>query len=221
MAQPSKNATTIITDFELQVNDITELSSDEELRILNRKYIKLCSDRQWEFLKKNVTGALSQDANGYFIAVPADFNFFSENNNYTDNTIGTENNAAPRVVFLVSGTTLVPYQVINYSDRRQYVNRTGYVYLDPSSNQIRFTGQAAPQFLNYDFDYIKVPPLLGVNDFPLFPGQFHDILVFGMATDNDVLQLSPRAQSYQVDNQQKYDDYFQDLCFWNSQFMNN
>ncbi len=42
----------IITNFETQVDDMTELSSVEELTLLNKIYKKICVDRPWEFLKR-------------------------------------------------------------------------------------------------------------------------------------------------------------------------
>ncbi len=223
MAQPSKTATQIITDFELQVNDITELSSSEELALLNRVYIKTCNGQPYEFLKKQASGTFSTDANGAFITLPSDFDFFPINNEYTDNSISVENNADAKVVFLLNGTAYVPYQVINFSDRRQYQNRTGFVYVDMANSLIRFTGGSGniPPYTQYEFDYIKVPPLLAVGDYPLIPGKFHDMLTFKMATENDVLQLSPKAQSMQEENEEKYQEYVLDLQYWNSQFYNS
>lgn len=230
MAQPQLTAEQIIENFELQVNDITELSSSEELDLLNRVYIKTCADRDYEFLKKEANGAISTDANGAFIQLPTDFSHIPINNNYTDNSIGSDNNAAPKVIFILNGTSLIPYQVINWSDRKQYANRSGFVYVDFTSNLVtfpngilRFTGGTGgiPQFTSYTYDYIKVPPLLAAGDYPLMPGKFHYMFQFKMATENDVLQLSPKAQSFQVDNEEKYQEYKEDLDFWNAQFFQN
>lgn len=230
MAQPAKTAEDIIVSFELQVNDITELSSDEELEILNRVYLQTCNDRDYEFLKKEASGSISTDANGAFITLPTDFSHIPVNNNYTDNSIGIDNNAAPKVIFIVNGNTLLPYQVINWSDRRQYIGRSGYAYVDLTYNLttypngiLRFTGGTAgiPPYTSYTYDYIKVPPLLAVGDYPLMPGKFHDMLVFKMATENDVLQLSPKATSMQQDNEARYQQWKMDLDFWNSQFYNS
>lgn len=222
MSQPSLTAQQIITNFELQVSDITELSSSEELMLLNRLYQTVCRDRPWEFLKTAATGSILSDANGYYIPVPADFGYFVENNEFTDNSMGVNNNAAPKVIFIVTSSgAYVPYQIINFSDRRQYVNRSGFAYYDAGSNAIRFTGSPVITGTTFEFDYIKVPPSLGVNDSPLFPGRFHDMLVFAMAADNEILQLSPKATSYAPDNQAKYAAYLLDMQYWNAQLQLN
>jgi hypothetical protein len=233
MPQPSLTAEQIIEAFELQVNDITELADQEELDLLNRVYQRLYTDRDWEFAKKTVSGNYLTDANGAFIPLPADFSHIPINNEYTDNSIGVDNNAAPKVIFMIQSgaqSTYTPFQVINWSDRRQYVNRSGFVYVDLNFNLttypqgiLRFTGGPSyvPPYTAYEYDYICVPPLLALTDTPLFPGKFHNILQFKMATENDVLQLSPKATSFQVDNEAKYQEYLLDLQFWNSNFYQN
>lgn len=208
-------ASEIITAFELQVADVTELSSTEELALLNKKYQKVCNQRSWEFLKTPASGSILQDATGYYITAPTDFNSFIENNQYTDNSIGVQNNAAPKVIFVLSSSgAYQPYQIINFSDRRQYVNRNGFAYYDAVNAVIRFTGP--PTGTTYEFDYIKVPAKLTLSDYPIFPGQFHDMLVYAMATDNDILQLSPKATSYAAENQAKYQSDFDDMVYWNA-----
>lgn len=222
MAQPSKTAQQIITDFELQVSDVTELSSSEELALLNRLYQKICLDKPWEFLKTAASGIILSDAIGYYIVVPVDFAYFANNNGTTDNSIGIYNNADTKVIFVITTSgAYQPYQIINFSDRRQYLNRTGYAYYDAANNIIRFTGAVAPIGTSYEFDYIKVPALLAIGDTPVFPGRFHDILQFAMAVDNEILQLSPKATSYAPDNQAKYDSYFSDMTWWNSTLILN
>lgn len=219
MAQPKLTAAEIITAFELQVNDITELSSAEELALLNRIYQKLCSYKPWEILKVSASGVVLTDATGSYITAPTDFAFFIENNMYTDNSIGVSNNAAPKVIFIIQNGAYQPYQIINFSDRRQYYNRSGFAYYDAVNNIIRFT--AAPVGTSYEFDYIKVPANLTLTDYPVFPGQFHPIFQFGMAVDNEILQLSPKATSYATENNGKYASYLSDIEYWNAQLLLN
>jgi hypothetical protein len=202
----------IITGFELQVSDTTELSSSEELIVANRVYTKICNNRPWEWLKTSSAGSVLQDANGYYISTPTDFAFFIENNSYTQNNIAVNNNTSPKVVFI--GTNYTPYQVINYSDRRQYRNQSGYVYYDAASNAIRFTG--TPEALIYEFDYIKVPPALILGASPIFPARFHDVIIYGMAVDDQIIQLSPKASSYAAENQAKYQSCLDDMIYWNA-----
>ena len=204
----------IITTFELQVNDITELSAAEELALANRVYYRVCRAKVWEFLKTNVSGSLLSDANGYYITIPDDFAFFVINNESTDNSVGISNNASPKVVFI--GSNYQPYQVVNFSDRRQYRLRDGFCYLDLANSQIRFfTTPSAGT--TYDFDYIKVPTALTTSTSPVFRSDFHDIISIGMAVENDVLQLSDKAKSYKQENQNLYDGFMSDMEYYNAQ----
>lgn len=211
-------ATEIITTFELIVNDVTELSTSEELALLNRIYSKICTERPWEFLKTSATGTMSgSGVDGMYITLPSDFSFFSENYQYTDNTISPQNNASPRVIFV--GTAYSPYFLVNYSDRRQYLGSTGYAYLDLANSKIVFTG--TPVSSTYSYDYIKVPTALVGATSPVFPSRFHDMIAFGMASENDILQLSPKATSYAQENQSKYNSYLVDMAYWNSNLILN
>lgn len=208
---------TIITQFELQVSDVTELSTSEEYVIANRVYNKICNFRPWEFLKKEASGTLSSDANGYYITVPEDFAYFTENNQETNNTVSPQNNANPKVIFI--GTNYDPYQIVNWSDRRQYLNKTNIAYLDLANSKIRVLGPTSA--LTYEFDYIKVPTTLTTTLSPIFPARFHEIMVYGMAVDDSILQLSPKATSYAPENQLKYQGILDDMSYWNSQLINN
>lgn len=202
----------IILGFELQVSDTTELSEAEEYLVANRVYNKICNDRPWEFLKTSVSGTMSSDADGYFITPPADFALFSENFGYSQNNDAPQNNTTPKVIFV--GTNYTPYTIINFSDRRQYRTFKGYAYLDVASNKIRFT--STPESTTYEFDYIKVPPALTTGTSPIFPDRFHDIMIYGMAVDDQIIQLSPKATSYAAENQSKYQSMLSDLRYWNA-----
>lgn len=211
-------ATQIITKFELQVADVTELSTSEELILLNRIYQRVCSDRPWEFLKKTATGTMSgSGVDGFYITLPSDFAFFYENLNWTDNSYSTEINQSPKVIFVGSSNT--PYPIVNFSDRRQYLGKTGYAYLDLANSKIYFTG--IPTSTTYSMDYIKVPATLTAGDSPVIPERFEDVLVYGMATENEVLQLSDKAKSYAPENAGLYQSYLDDMALWNANLQNN
>lgn len=216
MALPKKTAEEIIQTFELQVNDVTELSSDEELKLLNRVYMRLCTCRPWEILKTSVSGAILSDTEGYYITKPEDFLFFVENNQTTQNNDTVDNNASPKVVFI--GTQFTPFQIVNYSDRRQYRNGGNYAYIDLGQNKIRLIG--TPLELIYEFDYYKMPALLTITDYPVFPGTFHDMFSYAMASENDILQLSDKARAYLKENQAKYDEDVLNLKYWNANLLN-
>lgn len=205
----------LILGFELQVSDTTELSNSEEYIVANRVYNKICNDRPWEWLKASITGTILSDATGHYITPPADFAFFVENYSHSQNNYATQVNTAPKVIFV--GTNYVPYTIINFSDRRQYRNQGGFAYYDVVNNQIRFT--YTPVATTYEFDYIKAPVALVTGASPIFPARFHDIIIYGMATDDIIIQLSPKATSYAAENQAKYQSILEDLRYYNSQLI--
>lgn len=212
----------IITKFELQVSDLTELSSAEELDLLNDKAQDVAMERPWETLKKKATGALAYDSSVamWYITKPTDFSFFCENNSYTDNSLPIENNAAPRVIFV--GVNYSPYQIINFSDRQQYRNQSNVCYLDLEAGKIYFPAAPADTSF-YQFDYIKLPPLMtATTETPdWLPNRFRKMLAFAMAVDDDILQKSPKAQSYAPENRAKYQDTLARMNFWNDQHYQN
>ena len=207
-------AAEIIAKFELYVDDSTELSAGEELDLLNKMYQKVCSDRPYEFLRKVATG--TQSTSVPYVSLPADFGYFAENNTYTDNSVSIDNNAAPKVVFIVKSGAYTPYQIVNFSDRRQYDNQEGYAYLDIANSRLCFTKQPTTAY-NYEFDYIAFPATLTLTDTPSFPARFHDVLVHLMAADSMIIQMFPKAQSYAAENQAKANSIMADMQYYNAQ----
>lgn len=206
----------IISMFELQVDDVTELSSVAELAVLNRVYFRVCGNRPWEFLKTNATGNITVNGVMAEITLPSDFSYFYENYQYTDNAISTQINQAPKVVYV--GTNRTPFHIVNYSDRNQYVNHGNVCYLDITNNKVVFP--KVPQQLTYSLDYIKVPAKITTSTSPIFPERFQDMLAFGMAVQNDIMQLSPKAKSYAGENKILHDELLSEMALWNSNLQN-
>lgn len=204
----------IITSFELEVNDMTELSSSEELLILNRVYKRICLT-PYEFLKTNATGNIQSDATSSYITLPSDFRYLSNNGDFSEQNMSYDENLKFRIVYL--GPEYSRYKVINYSDRLQYRNQTGYCYLDLGGNKIRFCN--TPTQTTYSFDYIKTPPTLTTADAPLWPEDFDVVIVYGMAQENEVLQRSDKARSYKDDYEVKYQQALRDLKLYNAQMI--
>ncbi len=206
------NAEDIITTFELQVDDTTELSTSEELLILNRIYKRILSSRPWEFLKKTATGTILQDSVGYYITLPTDYQYIAENATYTDNTMEWQGNAVPKIIFV--GSQFTPIRIVNFSDRRQYRNRNNVAYVSLSENKIRFTNN--PNETTYEFDYIYMPANLTISDEPVFPTQFRQFMAYGMAAENDILQISEKARSYRIENEARYTLDLRNMEYWNA-----
>jgi hypothetical protein len=207
----------IISNFELYVDDMTELSTSEELSLLNKILRKIWISRPWEFAKKSVSGSIS----GLEITLPTDFAYLYPNYNYTDNAIGTSTNSSPVVIYV--GSEYNPIKVINYSDRRRYYNQSGYAYIDSARSKLVFTVQ--PTESTYEFDYIYVPAtLIAGEDLPV-PIGFNDALshaiYHGMAVDDMIIQLFDKAKSYARENEAKYNSYIADLAYMNANLLMN
>lgn len=203
----------IINAFELYVDDTTELSSTEELALLNKVYRKVLTNRPWEFLKSE----WSTTTNGTTsITLPSDFSYFIENQNYTDNSMGFDDNKSPKAIFINN----VPYRLVNWSDRRQYTNNNNVCYVDVKNGVLKFP--VAPTIgLTLSGDYIYKPSNLTLATSPVFPDDFHPMLYHAMAVDDMIIQLFDKARSYQKENEAKYTSYLQDLAYYNSNLVNN
>lgn len=208
----------IIAQFEQYVDDLTELSTTQELILLNKIYHKICDLRPWEFLKKEKTGTMTTTTT---IAFPDDFSHLLENFNYTDNSISTEINSKPCVVFISSngGSTYNPFRVVNWSDRRQYVNTNGVCYIDYAASVITFPYAQSSGAL-YNFDYKSVPTNLTTGTSPVFPDRFQHAIYHGMAVDDMIIQLFDKARSYAKENQGAYKDYVDSMALWNANLQN-
>ena len=193
------NTSHIIQKFELFVGDETELSSAEELDLLQKIYNQVLESHEWEFLKKEASGTVSTSLD--YLSAPADFASFIKN--YDDK----------RVVYI--GSNYEPYYVIPYNERRMYRNQSGFVYFDARQDRITFTKQPTVAD-SYEFDYIYVPSALDTTSSnPVFPVRFWDILYHGMCVDNDIIQMSEKARSYQRENQTRYDQLLSNMKYWN------
>lgn len=186
----------ILTKFETQVDDSTELSDQEELDLANDIYTEIQNDRPWEWLKATFTGVTSISVP--YVALPVDFKEIIANQ-------------CNQSVVLV-GASLKPYIVIPWSARRDHVNQDGYCYIDIPNQRLYFTFQpvaAEP----IEFDYIMIAPELDlVSSDPLFRAGFHKIIAFGMASDDSIIKQSDKAKSYQKDNLNRYQDILSDMA---------
>lgn len=201
----------IIDDiFHLHVDDTTELSDEEELKLANRVYQAIAAKRPWEFLRTEKSGFLS--ASVPYIDLPDDFLYFAENNNYSEDTFAVDSDTPSKVIYV--GDNYDPYKIVNFADRRKYRNNSNTAYADIAAGKIYFTVQPADAY-RYDFDYIAKPADLTADSEPVFPIR-HDIIGYGMAVDGFLIQLFPKNQSYAAENQAKFMEAMADLEFYNA-----
>lgn len=207
----------VISKFETYVDDATELSSQQELDLVQKIFNKVWTAKPWEFAKSSASGSYALTTPN--IPIPQDFSNFLENDQASDNTREVNNNASPKVVFI--GSNYQPFQVVNWSARRKYRNRTGFLYLDLPNDAISFT--CLPVAIDtYEFDYKTTAPTLVLDDeIPGIPSDFHDMLYHGMAVDDEIILRFPRANAYAPDNQAQYNAYFAALAQWNASLQND
>jgi len=200
----------IITRFHLQYDDMSELSTQEESDLFDQIYTKVCTDRPWEFTRKVATG--TQSTTVPYIALPADFAYLLQNAN--GEQVDTEANYP--VIYV--GTQYTPYKVVTFADRRRYLNKDGYAYIDIVNSRLYFTLQ--PTSANVvEYDYCATPVAITNNNSPAFPARFHDIIYYGMTVDANIIAMSDKAKSYAPENQQKYDDYLASMAYWNANLL--
>lgn len=193
-----------IEKFHLYMDDTSELSSTEEAALYDKIVGKVAMSRPWEKLKKEAVGTVS----GVEIPFPDRFLFVTPSTGYTEHY---EEAGEPAV--FVDGRC---YKIVSFSDRRQYLNRDGYCYVDLASEKIIFTDNSAAS-KGYSFDYQEMPEkLTDLEGTPWIPEDYRDIIYHGMCVDDFVIQQSEKARSYQRENQVMYDNYMEDLAWWNS-----
>lgn len=210
MAITPKTGQDIIDDFEMQVDDGTELATAEELTVLNRVYRRLLDSKDWLFLMKK----LNLVTNGTdSIDLPEDFDRFLQSGQYTNRFIDSK---YPYVIFL--GESQDPYYYVNYLDREQYRNQSNYFYIDLTTNKIVFT-QTPDSGLAVIGDYIYAPDDIELDTSPVIPAKYHDIFAYGMATEDFIIQLFDKGKSYAPENLLKYNQRLADLSSWNDSFI--
>ena len=198
-------AAEIITKFELYMDDTTELSSTEELALLNKIYQRVSAIYPWESLKTAYSGTTDGTAN---LALPARFSQLTENDQYSENG---QYGAGP-VIYV--GTDYAPYKVVSWSDRRNYRDQSNVAFLDVANDNLVFA-QAPGSGKAVEFDYIETPADLTLSDTPWLPTRFQDVIYHGMCIDDFVIQQSEKALSYRNEHLANFNMYLSDMKSWN------
>jgi hypothetical protein len=196
----------IIAKAQLYTDDLTELSDSEMGDLFDKVYADVCSLKPWEFTKASHAVTVS----GTTTPLPTDFLSLTQNAQHNDNAWYGSN----PVVFV--GAIYRPYQVVNWSERRQYNNRPGYAYLDIPNGNLVFTYAVGD---TVEFDYHRQMPTLTNNESPAFPEEFHHIIYHGMAIEQFMLEMFEKARSYAPENEMKYKDYLNRMHMWNARLI--
>jgi hypothetical protein len=206
----------IIIKFELYLDDTSELSSSEELDLAQKIFNQIHGSDTWEIFKKEATGTTSTAVS--YVALPDDFGYLIETSEYTDNSISYQGNSKPRIVYVGTGNR--PYNVINWSDRRQYADKDGYCYVDFVNSRLYFTKQPTSAE-SYSFDYMPIPETLELTTTFPFPERFSDSMFHGMAVDGYIIQQFDKAKSYAKENMELYNNKIEEMKLWNASLINN
>jgi len=210
MALTPKTGADITADFETQVDDMTELSTEEEYMVLDRVYRRILSAKDWLFLMKPL--ALTTDGTDR-ITLPTDFGFLVESGQYSNRYLDAQ---YPHVIFV--GPNAQPYYYINQLDRQQYANQDGYFYIDLVNMKIVFT-KAPSSGLAVTGDYSYVPDAITDTTSPVIPAQFHDIFPYGMYIDDLMIQMFDKNKAFIQENGIFFQQRLDDMKNWNDKFI--
>lgn len=181
----------IISKFELFIGDSTELSTTEEVDLVQKVCTKIYNSDEWEFLKKEATGTI----NGTEISQPSDF----------------DRNLSVQRIYI--GTNKREFIQVPFDRRREFDNQNGYFYYDARQGKFIFT---VAQNDTYSYDYLYIPETVDlVSSNPVMPVRFWDMIYHGMCLDSDIINLSDKARSYAQVNEAKYASLLADMQSWN------
>jgi hypothetical protein len=199
--------TQILNSFHIFTDDMSELSTEEEIVVLNKAVQTILNDRQWEFMRKTYTGSVANSE----ITIPSDFNMFMPN--FNDNT--EVNYPLQSVVYISNDKTkYMPH--IPYGSRNQ---KQG-AYIDKQNGKIKFT-EILTNGTQIEFDYNYTPvPISTINDTIPLPQEVHHYLGQIMAIDDDIIQKSEKARSNIDQNNKALAQLMSDLRRINTRYLN-
>jgi len=199
------NTQSIIDKLELYAGDSTDLSSTDELDLIQKKYNQVLEEHDWEFLKKTATGTLSTSLQ--YVTAPADFRSFAKNYQ-----------SYKKVIYI--GSNYDAYEIVPFDNRREFRDQKGYAYYDALNARIYFTRQ--PDTADtYEFDYLHIPTALTTSTSPIFPVRYWDALYHSALMDNDIIQLSDKARREYKENEAAYRTIIDKMVSWNATLSNN
>lgn len=200
----------IIAKFNLFMDDTSDLSSAEESDLFDKHYRKINSSRPWEGTKAE--GSTTTSTSLQYVALENNFLFLTANGNYTDSSEYAER----PVVF--RGSDYKKYEVVSWSDRRQYRNSDAHAWIDFPNLRLYFS--KIPSVVEaVEYDYHKQMPALASGESPWFPAEYHDVIYHMMCADSFIIQQSDKAKSYQSDNEEAAKNYLEQMAWWNSQLV--
>lgn len=183
----------IIKEFRTYVDDGSELSLSEEIKLLNKKYNELANDRPWEWCRTLHTAAITPSDT--YIDLPDTFRYFMPDPELD-------------AVGFWLGTSFYP--IYPYAQRRA---RRGQAYIDNNRLYLpenhRLTG-------TIEMDICIEPDAFTLANYatmtPAFRNGFHSILTHMMALDFAILDQMEAAFSKEEQNKTAYNNYYEDMA---------
>jgi hypothetical protein len=200
----------IITRFNLFIDDMSDLSSTEESQLFDKQYRKINASRPWEGTKAE--GSTTTSTSLQYVTLASDFLYLTPNANHTDSSYASER----PVVF--RGSDYRKYEVVSWSDRRQYRESDKHAWIDFPNLRLYFS-KVPTTVEAVEYDYNKQMPALELNESPWFPEEYQDALYHMMCADSFVIQQSDKAKSYRNENEKIAKDIVEQMAYWNSQLV--
>jgi hypothetical protein len=197
----------IVDKFNLYKDDTSELSDAESLDLAQNIYNDVLMDREWEWLRKTFSGVTNSDGS---VTLPADF--ISVMKNYSED----ETSSIPEKAVVYVNQDVYP--VIPMGARTLQGGLGNFFYIDPVNNVMKSTATLGGG-IAVSFDYKMRPPALTLTTSPVFPAENHMMIVYGMAIDDDIIQIFEKARSYAAVNQMKYDKHMTALARYSNKFL--
>lgn len=184
----------ILDQFRLEVDNQDDLSDSEALQLANDVLSDIYNDRDWAFLMKTASGTL--DTTNTEISLPSDFRELADNFDDQESVI-------KKVLYV--GTNYEPYPFIQMTERRQYRDQRGFVYIDYRQNNFVLTAAEQADSRSYEFEYIYIPSDISLLTSPILPARFHKMVAFGMAVKWNDIDGTDKSFSYRAENAFKFE----------------
>lgn len=198
----------IIKQFNVYVDDTSELSSEEEYTLLTKTLNSIYNDRSWEFLRKTATVTTTTAT-----TAPLPSDFVSVMNNYSNDEW---NNMPEKAIVYVGG---IPYEFIPAGMATQKAGGA-YVYIDIRNKLLTFTTSiGAGQVCTFDYKYQPDAITSNSSDIAL-PSTVRHYLGQVMSIDDDVIQKTEKARSNYQANSIARAQLIRDLAHYELRFLN-
>mgnify|MGYP003403231190 CR=1 FL=1 len=208
---PETTPAEIIKQFEVYVDDLTELSTDEEYALLNKVLRTIYANRSWEFLRKNGSVVFNEANSG-----PLPNDFLSLMENYSE----SETDLADSVRIFVGST---PYNVISMANI-SYNQFKPVFYIDIVNRKLKCTQNIGVGTVA-KFDYKYLPAKVKTTDSAnaeaiVLPEIVRHYLPQIMAIDDDIIQKTEGGRSNIKVNIMSAKDLLTDLSHLNMRTLN-